>query len=216
MRRGLHKVIGVDLLTDHTFSLRLERKDVTFLAGQCFNIGLPDTAVNREYSSYSSVFDDELQFLVREIEGGQVSPKLKLLKPGDSVEVDGAYGLFTIDPELVPNHSFYFIGTGTGIAPFHCFVKSLPGLDYKIIHGTRYVNEAYNRFDYSNGRYINCATHDKMADFNGRVTDYLLVNPPPRAAIYYLCGNRNMINDVYDILRERDISSSQIITEVFF
>ena len=173
-------------------------------------------AVNREYSSYSSVHDPDLQFLIREVEGGELTPKLKRLKPGESVEVDGAYGLFTISPELARTGSFYFIGTGTGIAPFHCFVKSFPYLDYHIVHGTRLKSEAYNRDDYAKDRYVNCASQDQAADFHGRVTDYLKEVPPPKSAIFYLCGNRNMINDVYDILRDYGISSSQIVTEVFF
>ncbi len=216
MSSGLHKVIGVDLLTDLTYMLRLERNDMSFVPGQCFNLGLPDTAVNREYSSYSGVYDNELQFLIRQVEGGQVSPKFRDLRPGDAVEVDGAYGLFVIDPDLAATRKFYFIATGTGIAPFHCFAKSFRNLDYQLIHGTRHANESYHRQHYEKGRYINCATKDQNSDFHGRVTDYLLANPIPGDALFYLCGNRNMINDAYDILRSRQISGSQIITEVFF
>jgi len=216
MRSGLHKVIGVDLLTDLTYMLRLERNDMSFVPGQCFNLGIPDTAVNREYSSYSGIYDDELQFLIRQVEGGQVSPKFRSLRAGDMVEVDGAYGMFVIDQDLVKTRKFYFIATGTGIAPFHCFAKSFRDLDYQLIHGTRYANECYHRQDYEQGRYINCATTENSGDFHGRVTDYLKINPPPIDAMFYLCGNRNMINDAYDLLRSRGISSSQIITEVFF
>ncbi len=216
MRSGLHKVIGIDRLTDLTYMLRLERNDMSFVPGQCFNLGLPDTAVNREYSSYSGIYDEELQFLIRQVEGGQVSPKFKHLRAGDTVEVDGAYGMFVIDPELIETRKFYFIATGTGIAPFHCFAKSYRNLDYQLIHGTRHGNECYHRQDYEKGRYINCSTADSNSEFHGRVTDYLKANPPPVDAMFYLCGNRNMINEAYDILRSHAISSSQIITEVFF
>jgi len=214
--RGLHRVLGVHHLTNDTFSLRLARDGVDFVPGQCFNIGLPKTAVNREYSSYSGSNEEELQFLIRNVEGGEVSPKLRQVKAGDFIEVDGAYGLFVIDPSLIASTQFYFIATGTGIAPFHCFVKSYPGLKYRIIHGTRYATEAYNRTDYARGCLVNCTTRDDKGDFHGRVTDYLVTQDLSMATYYYLCGNRNMINDVYDILRAKDISSSQIITEVFF
>jgi ferredoxin-NADP reductase len=216
LRRAVHKVLGVELLAEHSFALRLERNGVQFIPGQCFNLGLPSAAVNREYSSYSGVGEQELHFLIREVEGGEVSPRLKALRPGDEVEVDGAYGQFTLDTTKIATHLFYFIATGTGIAPFHCFVKSYPNLEYRIVHGTRSNLEAYNRKDYPADRYINCTSRDASGDFHGRVTEYLLAHPPARGAIYYLCGNRNMINDVYDILRDRDISSSHIITEVFF
>ena len=216
MPRGLHQVLGIHHLTEDTFSLRLSRDGVDFVPGQCFNVGLPKTAVNREYSSYSGVNDPELQFLIRAVEGGEVSQRLKHVKAGDQIEVDGAYGLFVIDPALVPTTEFCFIGTGTGIAPFHCFVKSYPGLKYRIVHGTRFAAEAYNRADYAPGKFVNCTSRESKGDFPGRVTDYLQSQKLSLTSHYYLCGNRNMINDVYDILRAQDISSSQIITEVFF
>ncbi len=216
MPRGLHRVLGVHHLTNDTFSLRLARDGVDFVPGQCFNIGLPKTAVNREYSSYSGCNEEELQFLIRNVDGGEVSPKLRQVKAGEFIEVDGAYGLFVIDPSLIASTQFCFIATGTGIAPFHCFVKSYPGLKYRIVHGTRYATEAYNRTDYAPGCLVNCTTRDDKGDFHGRVTDYLVTQDLMVATYYYLCGNRNMINDVYDILRAKDISSSQIITEVFF
>jgi NAD(P)H-flavin reductase len=34
--------------------------------------------------------------------------------------------------------------------------------------------------------------------------------------ICYICGNRAMIIDAYDILRDKNISGNNIITEVFF
>jgi Na+-transporting NADH:ubiquinone oxidoreductase subunit NqrF len=52
--------------------------------------------------------------------------------------------------------------------------------------------------------------------YAGRVTAYLRERPTPAGALHYLCGNRNMINEVYDILRDQGVSSSHIVTEVFF
>jgi ferredoxin--NADP+ reductase len=216
MHKGLHKVLSVEPLTEHTFSIRIERNGMKFVAGQCVNIGLPNAGVNREYSSYSGENDSELRFLIRSVDDGQVSARLRNLKPGDFVEVDGAYGLFTILNPEDETKQYIFIGTGTGIAPFHCFVKSYPQLKYKIIHGTALKNEAYNRDDYIQGQYVHCVSQEKDGEFSGRVTDYLKKNPQSRDAIYYLCGNRNMINDVYDILRDQEVSGSNIITEVFF
>ncbi|NJM14595.1 MAG: hypothetical protein HC896_03735 [Bacteroidales bacterium] len=41
-----------------------------------------------------------------------------------------------------------FLATGTGISPFHSIVNSLPGLNYKLLHGVRYINEGYDKADY--------------------------------------------------------------------
>jgi ferredoxin--NADP+ reductase len=216
MHKSRHQVLAVEHLTDRTFAIHIERNGLEFTAGQCVNIGLPNAGVNREYSSYSAESDPDLRFLIRAVEGGQVSAKLQALKPGDMVEVDGAYGLFTISNPGDVGKDYIFVATGTGIAPFHCFVKSYPQIRYRIIHGTSFADECYNRSDYAAGRYVHCVSREPGGNFSGRVTDYLKTHPQASTAMYYLCGNRNMINDVYDILRAQGVSGTNIRTEVFF
>lgn len=217
MHKGLHKVLEIKNLSKNTFRLKVERNDMPFVAGQCVNIGLPNAGVNREYSSYSGEAEQELGFLIREVDDGQVSPGLRALKAGDFVEIDGAYGLFTIPEPNDKSKSYVFIGTGTGVAPFHCFVKSYPQIEYTVIHGTRLADENYDSIDYQPGRYIHCVSSEATAhSFHGRVTDYIRKNPMGKEKVYYLCGNRNMINEIYDILREQGVSGTNIITEVFF
>ncbi len=213
---NLHKVRKIELLGRHTFRVVLERNDFKFTAGQCVNIGLPGSGINREYSSYSSETADELVFLIREVEGGTVTPALMKLKAGDQVEVDGPYGEFWI---RTPNdgRKYYFIASGTGIAPFHCFVKTYPKLDYQIIHGVRAADEQYDRADFEGGsRYVGCVSQGTGGDFKGRVTGYLTEKGVDKNGVYYLCGNRGMINDVYDLLREKGVGGTNIITETFF
>ena len=96
MHKALHKVLSNESLSANTFKLRIEREDMEFNAGQCVNLGLPKTGINREYSSYSGEQEPELAFLIREVEDGDVSTALRHLKSGDSIEIDGAYGLFTL------------------------------------------------------------------------------------------------------------------------
>jgi NAD(P)H-flavin reductase len=80
----------------------------------------------REYSVYSSPGDEYLEILVKEVDGGYVSTRLGALKPGDGVAVDGPFGFFTIDEDW-RDHRYVFVATGTGISPFHDFVRSYPG-----------------------------------------------------------------------------------------
>ena len=120
-------------------------------------------------------------------------------------------------PETTLNkNSNVFIATGTGIAPFHSFVRSYPELEYLIIHGTRFSEENYESAHYANERYVHCVTQENGGCFQGRVSDYLLKNPQGTNKHYYLCGNRNMLNEVYDILRDQKVSGSNIMSEVFF
>lgn len=209
------RVLEIRYLSISTFILRIVRNNFKFIPGQCVNIGLVGTAVNREYSTYSGAGDNYLEFLIRKVKGGAVSEGLSKLKPDEEVTLDGAYGKFTI---VNPNakQKYVFIGSGTGIAPFHSYVKSYPKIDYQILHGIRFASEQYDREDYGKGRYIACVSKGKGGDFSGRVTDYLKKTPPHPDAFYYLCGNRAMINDVYDILSVKGINGSNIFTEVFF
>lgn len=215
-KNGTYRVMGVRFLTDSTYILRVERNGFEFVPGQCVNIGLTNEAVNREYSTYSGIDDKYLEFLIKIVDGGLVSTALSKLKKGDRVSIDGAYGLFTIQNHEDKKKKYTFIGTGTGIAPFHAFIKSYPRLDYQILHGVRTKDEQYDKGDYKKGRYVACISREKGGDYNGRVTDYLKQTKIDPNRIYYLCGNSEMINDVYDILRGEGVSGSNIITEVFF
>jgi len=211
-----HKVIEVRDISPTTFLLRLERNGFEFKPGQCVNLGVRGSGVNREYSSYSGINDPYLEFLVKEVKGGTVSPALHKAKPGDAIELHGPYGSFMIDPEKIGKANFVFVGTGTGIAPFHSFVKSFPELNYKVIIGARTVEDQYDFQDYDPERLICCVSREKWDGFSGRVTDYLKADKIDPTAIYYLCGNQNMIHDVYDLLRVEGVSGDNLFTEAFF
>ncbi len=214
------KVLKVRHLTDSTFVLRVERKGFEFIPGQCVNLGLPKEAINREYSTYSGKDEKYLEFLIKTVTGGYLSPKLQRLKVGDEVTIDGAYGSFTIVNPEKTNNKYLFIGTGTGIAPFHSFALSYPKLDYTVLHGVSYGNEQYDNKDYPKGRYVACISRDSSTSlgmtWRGRVTGYLREHPVDPKTICYLCGNSDMINEVYDILRGQGVNGTNIITEVFF
>ncbi|KMP11019.1 hypothetical protein UR09_04570 [Candidatus Nitromaritima sp. SCGC AAA799-A02] len=212
----LHKVLEIRNLSSSTYGLRLERKNFIFQPGQCVNLGTRGSGVNREYSTYSGTQDPYLEFLIKEVKAGALSPKLRLVRPGDEVELHGPYGSFTIDPEKANHDRFVFIGTGTGIAPFHSFVKSFPGLKYKLIHGIRNLSEQYDYDDFDPSNIACCVSRNSGGDFNGRVTGYLQQNSVDPENIFYLCGNQKMIQEVYDLLRNKGISGDQIFTEAFF
>jgi ferredoxin--NADP+ reductase len=203
-------------LSPSTYVIRVERNDFSFKPGQCVNLGLKGSGVNREYSTYSGIDDPYLEFLIKEVQGGTVSPKLHKVEPGSEIELHGPYGSFFLDPEKIASSQFIFIGTGTGIAPFHSFVQSYPDLDYQIINGIREVHEQHDYQDYDSSRIICCVSREKWDGFNGRVSDYLEQATLCLEKFYYLCGNQAMINDVYDLLRKKGISGDQIFTEAFF
>ena len=212
-----YKVLNIRDLSPSTYILRLERKKLNFKPGQCFNLGLKGSGINREYSIYSGVDDSYLEFLIKEVKRGSVSPALRKVKSGDEVALHGPYGAFTISSNKAKKTLFTFIATGTGIAPFHSFVRTYPDLDYRIINGVRTAEERYEYNDYDRKRLTTCITRDDCwSGFKGRVTDYLQQHYIDPTQIYFLCGNQGMIQKGYDLLRIKGVSGDQIFTEAFF
>ncbi|MCK4990094.1 MAG: hypothetical protein KAS29_06395 [Bacteroidales bacterium] len=203
-------------LTKSTYVLRFSRNGMQFIPGQHLVLGLPGSSQFREYSIYSGLDDETLEVLIKEVDDGLVSRQLKTIEAGDAVEVRGPHGFFLTKAASRGSGKNLFLSTGTGIAPFHSFVKSYPGSDYRIIHGVKNIDEGYDSGDYEKERFTICTSRDESGDYHGRLTDYLLEADLDPDFQVYLCGNSNMIFDAMDILRARGIPQRQIHTEVYF
>ncbi len=211
-----HKVIEVRHLTDSTFVVQLERNNLEFQTGQFVMLSNNDVVEQREYSVYSGEKDDFLEVLVREVDGGKVSGKLKQLKPGREIGVDGPFGFFRFDPEKFSSKKFLFIATGTGVSPFHSFIRTYPNLNYSLVHGVRYGNEAYEHSDFEKEKVTLCTTGDETGDFEGRVTDFLFGEQIDSETNCFLCGNSEMIYETFDLLTGKGVPVSNIYSEVYF
>jgi ferredoxin--NADP+ reductase/benzoate/toluate 1,2-dioxygenase reductase subunit len=202
-------------LSPSAYVLRMERNGLEFAPGQYINVGLAGRHDMREYSVYSGAGEGFLEILVKEVEGGLVSRKLRRCKPGDEVAVEGPFGFFTIPPEARSGGRLLLIATGTGISPFHCFALSYPGLDYRLLHGVRETSELYEHSVFG-GRVTSCLSRGEGGDFSGRVTDHLRARPADPGTLCYLCGNCDMIYEAFDILRGQGVPSRQLFAEVYF
>ncbi|MBK9290119.1 MAG: oxidoreductase [Bacteroidetes bacterium] len=213
---NLHQVISLRHLTESAYVVRMTRRGLRFRAGQHILLGKAGSIHNREYSVYSGENDDYFEVLIKEVEEGLVSKQLKKLKAGEMVQIEGPLGFFTIPDENIAKSKFLFIGTGTGIAPFHSFVKSYPNIEYTLLHGVRYGYEAYDRHEYESGRHVLCTSGDKSGDFHGRVTAWLNQNHIETDTQCYLCGNFNMIHEAFEILEKKGVPPSNVHAEVYF
>lgn len=211
------KVLENRKLCEGTHCLRTERPDTLIRAGQCFSVGLASLGINREYSMYSAANDEFLDFLIRVVPDGVVSPWLGKCNPGDFVEIGGPYGDFCLSSSDAVNRNYVFIATGTGIAPFHSFVKSFPHLQYQVFHGVRYESERYDFEHYAEGRYVAAVSKPSGGTSQGeRVTDVLRRATLKTDSLYYLCGNQRMITDTIEMLLAKGIPGGSIFTETFF
>ncbi len=209
-------VQGVRYLTDSAYVLRFDRNGRKYRAGQHVILGIKNENNAREYSVYSGENDDFFEVLIKEVLEGDVSKRLKKLRPGSQLQMDGPMGFFTIEPDTVKNEKVFLIATGTGIAPFRSFVKSYPNLNYHLIHGVRYGNEAYDKDEYDPKRFTLCTSGDESGDFNGRVTEYLKAQEVDTSAQYFLCGNVKMIHEAFDILSQKGVPEDNMHAEVYF
>ena len=219
VRTRAHRVLGNRDVSDSVFVLRLERGDLAFQPGQWINLGRAGSLQRREYSIYSPPSADFLEVLVKEVEGGAVSRDLRRCRAGDALEVDGPHGSFCIDPGV--SGRFLFVGTGTGISPFHCLVLSHAGLDYELLHGVRSPRELYDHEAFDSKRFVACISGSghsagEMRLHPGRVTSFLSKNPVEPTRLCYLCGNSDMIYECYAILRGFGVAPSRIFAEVYF
>lgn len=217
MNNNYHKILNVRELTGSTFVLEIERKNMAFEPGQHILLGKAGDIHHREYSIYSGVDDERLEVLVKEVDNGEVSKKLKKLIPGDKVEIQGPLGFFTIDEEYLTDHNpFLFVASGTGISPFHSMVRSIKDLNYRVLHGVRFGEETYENMDYDPDRYISCVTRDEKGKFHGRVTEYIRQHDFDPQTHCFLCGNFDMIRDAMDMLEEKGIAQDHLHAEVYF
>jgi NAD(P)H-flavin reductase len=93
---------------------------------------------------------------------------------------------------------------------------SNPKLDYTLLHGVRYKDEAYEKEQYEAERYQLCSSRENGIGYKGRVTDFIRSQSIHKKALYYLCGNSAMVDQVTDILEEKGLSVDHIKTEIFF
>lgn len=223
------KVLGIQYLTKDAFVLTMERRGLKFDAGRHIAVGVPGDET-REYSIYSGEQDDYLQILVRRVTGGRVSKKLADLQPGDPVMVRGPKGRFRLSHSQ-PGEKLLFVATGTGVAPFRCFLRSQPHLDYTLVHGVRRAEENFGSEFANPQRLILCLSKDlpdrvqqnssetlspSTTLVGGRVTHWLEKQDFPAHTRAFLCGNEAMLNEVYDLLITKDFTDDRIHREKYF
>ena len=211
-----YRIEEIRQLTNETFSVRLPKAGFIFKPGQHISLSIKGSKITREYSIYSSPNDEHLELLVKEVNNGQFTPKLRMLNVGDLVEIHGPYGRFGVDSKDIDNGKFVFIASGTGITPFRSIIRTFPNINYTLIHGVRYSNEAYDKNEYSDDRYILCTSRDDKGKYNGRLTGYLKEQSFDPQSQFYLCGNSDMIFDAIEILQNKGFERTQINCEIYF
>jgi ferredoxin/flavodoxin---NADP+ reductase len=110
------------------WSIRLDPgAEFSFLPGQYATLGLQDTSrpVERAYSIASSPYENELEFFIELVPGGELTPLLYKLQVGDRILMrkvpKGRFFLETAGSRR--NH--LLVSTVTGLAPYLSIIRSL-------------------------------------------------------------------------------------------
>lgn len=216
MDTSVRKVLSVHWLSKSAFVIRMERGDFEFTPGQHISVGCQGSSYVREYSVYSGINDDYLEILVKKVEEGKVSNELAMVREGTYVTVDGPFGFFTLDEQQFKSRKFFFIATGSGISPFHSFIRSYESIDYTLIHGVRTESEFYDYSAYESSRLVSCTSRAETGSVSGRVTNWLDSHTVAPDNLYYMCGNNQMILQVMSHLKNKGVPASQLFTEEYF
>jgi propane monooxygenase reductase subunit len=123
------RVEAVEPLTSDIRLLRLRPEEpFAFKPGQYVDIAIPGAdGQHRSFSMANLPGEDVLDFMIKLYPGGRFSGLLEdgSIKPGDTLEVTGPYGVFTL--RASSPRRLLFIGGGAGMAPILSLLRSQSG-----------------------------------------------------------------------------------------
>jgi ferredoxin/flavodoxin---NADP+ reductase len=192
------------------------KRTISFVPGQVVKIAVNLEMPPRIYSICSGDKDEDMSILFNINPDGYLTPRLASVTQGTEIWISKPYGSFTDD-----NHPAFWIAAGTGIAPFYSMVRSGLGIHKKLIHGARYLSQFYFKDELEaamGDNYIRCcSSEDSPNAFRGRITEFITrINELPRDFKYYLCGGGSMVVEVRDLLIDKGIPYSNILSEIYF
>lgn len=185
---------------------------------------LAGQAVTRAYSIASQPDRNRFELCLNRVREGVFSPHLFDLEPGDMVEMRGPYGVFVLRQ---PTSDSLFIATGTGIAPFRGMLQSALPLDtgrqFTLLFGVRHEHSLFYRCEfeemercYPNFRFWPTLTRPDAhwKGRTGRVQEHIAEAVGERRDIdVYICGLKEMVNEVRGILKDMGFERHRIIFE---
>jgi ferredoxin-NADP reductase len=222
-------VSSVDLAPDvRHFEFEITgQEEFRFTPGQFVSIKeqVAGKEVTRAYSIASAPNEKRFALCLNRVPEGLVSPCLFALQLGEHVELQEPLGYFTLRR---PERPAVFVATGTGIAPFRSILlTSLPGsAPITLLFGARYAHGILYRDElevlaqrHLHFRFIPTITRpdEKWAGSVGRVQTHLddALAQHPSVPDVYICGLKEMVDDVRAWLKQKGFDRKQIIYEKY-
>ena len=222
------KIVHTEKYIQYKFELD-QPHTMPFTAGQYVSIKVSDRGERRSYSICSSPsVDHGFELLVDIAPQGVGSRYLESLKFGDTISFLGPVGVFTI-PEENTESAYYFVATGSGVAPFKSMIEGLLEKQEKrpliLYWGLRYEQDLFWEKDFQELQRTNpnfdfkiilSKPSDAWPLSRGHVTDLLIGLEKIPGAGYYLCGNAKMVDEVTEHLQQSSVAPTQVHHEMFY
>jgi CDP-4-dehydro-6-deoxyglucose reductase len=180
-----------------------------------------DKEITRAYSLAAAPDGtNRFELCLNFVEEGNLSPHLFHMQPGDTIRMSEPLGTFV---QRDPARDSIWVATGTGIAPFRAFAQSQvrprsPAVT--LLFGVRtqqalLYRDEFERLeaDYPQFRFWPTLTRPEPGwrERVGRVQQHLQEAIGGRQEIdFYLCGLRQMVDDVRGMLKEMGYHRKQI------
>lgn len=199
-----------------------------FVPGQFVSVTarIGEDDITRAYSIVSPPDGNRFALCANLVQDGFLSPFLFALQPGDEIDFKGPYGAFILRR---PVSDSIFVATGTGIAPFRSMLLSQLGAhtDRKLtlVFGVRHeygllYNDELRALarEHANFRYLPTLTRppDHWTGLTGRVQQPTLEALGERRDMdVYICGLREMVDEMRGKLKEIGVDRKRIIYEKY-
>ncbi len=202
--------------------------EIIFSPGQFIMVPVKDKegkSIRRAYSIASSPSKKkQLELLLTRHEGGIASEFFKQMKEGDSLELLGPMGVFTVREPI--SNPIYFIATGAGLAPFrsmiHSLLKNKNTTHLVLLFGFRHEEDYLCKEEleklmktHKNVSVIPTCSQPKGSwrGLTGRVTAHLDAIECNEKTQAYLCGSTSMINEMIPLLLQKGMKREHIFFE---
>ncbi|MEI7579283.1 MAG: FAD-dependent oxidoreductase [bacterium] len=219
------KIILKEQIAADTYRVQIAADTKEFLPGQFLSILVADK-VYRSYSISSIPGLPYYELIADTVHHGPGSLFFINSQVGDEVTFLGPLGRFLYEDGSDP---VYFFATGTGVVPFLAMIRhALVNLNSKrkitLFIGFRFADQIFYlafleklAIQYPNFQFILSLTRpdDSWQGKKGRIYEHFDLIEHPENSVAYLCGSRDMVQDLTDRLEKLGFQKERIHFEKF-
>ena len=225
----------------HLVFVRDDGQALEFIPGQFLQVHFTyaDGKPTKRSYSIASVREaapaphDAIEIAVSYVEGGAATDLFAHLGEGDTIEASGPFGRFCLMPGD-HNRRYLLVATGTGVTPYRAMLPGLRrtiaerGVEVVLLFGARSPGDLLYGDEFAafaaatpGFRFVPCFSRQMPAsprpdDRQGYVQDHLpAFAPNAEGDIAYLCGNPNMVDACFEVLKTAGLPVPHIRREKY-